>query len=96
MTTTAAPTWMPSIDGIAYTVRPLADDRQAWRVARADGKGAYVVRREPGGRWECSCPAFQYGTVDRKAGCKHIGLIQAMAEAVGLPLDRRENPCSAT
>jgi hypothetical protein len=66
-------------------VRPLADDRLAWRVSRVDGQAAYVVRREPGGRWECSCPAFQYGTVNRAEGCKHIACIKGMMTALGLP-----------
>jgi hypothetical protein len=76
MTTTAATGWKPSIGGVEYSVSPLADDRQAWRVARQDGASAYIVRLNRDGAWSCSCPAYQYG----REPCKHIGLIQMVRD----------------
>jgi hypothetical protein len=87
--TATAPTWMPSIDGIAYHVDPLADDRQAWRARRADGKGSYTVRLETGGKWSCNCPAFHFGYSRLGARCKHAAMLRGMATMLGLRTEPR-------
>jgi hypothetical protein len=80
--TANAPGWKPTIGKVIYDVERLPDGF-AWRVARADGKAAYVVRREPGDRWECSCPAYRFGRADRRAGCKHVIMVRWMWQAMG-------------
>jgi hypothetical protein len=72
MSAATTPAWLPTIGKLAYVVERLPDGF-AWRVARADGKAAYVVRREPLDRWECSCPAYRFGSAKRRAGCTARG-----------------------
>jgi hypothetical protein len=77
-----------------YTVYRLPDDHDSlsWLVSREDKKASYTVKHCPSGNWSCTCKSFWFNKEREQTACKHIGMIAAMLEALGLPFSPAAGP----
>ena len=83
-----------SIDGIDYTVRPIASQidgiTKAFRLRKADGGAVYDVAHH-GDCQTCTCGDFAYRRKDRNPrGCKHCLALTAVGlfDPIGPPARR--------
>jgi len=59
-----------------WTIRPIPDVPNAWRVRNGRNSHEYTVTLYPTGRYTCTCPDFVWRCQATPLRCKHIEAVR--------------------